>query len=148
MKVFIGSDHNGFLLKHKLVERLKKAGYNVEDEGDERLDPLDDFPVFAKKVVVSMLSDVEDSRGILICGSGQGMAIAANRHKGIRAVVCWDREQARLARHDDDANVLALPAYLLKDHVQEAMVIIETFLNTSFDNAPRYRRRIKELDEL
>jgi ribose 5-phosphate isomerase B len=76
------------------------------------------------------------------------MAIAANRHRGVRAVVCWDSEQARLARHDDDANVLALPAYVLKNDVKEAVEIIEKFLNTSFNGAPRYKRRLKELDVL
>jgi ribose 5-phosphate isomerase B len=148
MKIFIGADHNGFILKQKLIEKLLKLGYDVVDAGDKELDPEDDFPVYATQVAINVLANEQNSRGILICGSGQGMAIAANRHRGVRAVVCWDSEQARLARHDDDANVLALPAYVLKNDVKEAVEIIEKFLNTSFNGAPRYKRRLKELDVL
>lgn len=148
MKIFIGADHNGFILKQKLIEKLLKLGYDVVDAGDKELDPEDDFPVYATQVAINVLANEQNSRGILICGSGQGMAIAANRHRGVRAVVCWDSEQARLARHDDDANVLALPAYVLKNDVEDALEIIEKFLNTSFNGAPRYKRRLKELDVL
>ena len=148
MKIFSGADHNGFILKQKLIEKLLKLGYDVVDAGDKELDPEDDFPVYATQVAINVLANEQNSRGILICGSGQGMAIAANRHRGVRAVVCWDSEQARLARHDDDANVLALPAYVLKNDVKEAVEIIEKFLNTSFNGAPRYKRRLKELDVL
>jgi ribose 5-phosphate isomerase B len=149
MKIFIGSDHNGFRLKKRLLEHLDKAGYETIDGGDDHLNPDDDFPVFASRVVTAMLaSDDPDPRGILLCGSGQGMAMAANRHRGIRAAVCWDREQARLARNDDDANVLALPARVLEDHPHNVSVIVETFINTPFAGAERYKRRIKELDAL
>lgn len=149
MIIYIGSDHNGFHLKRKLVTYLNKAGYNVSDEGPERLDPDDDFPVFAAKVVKDVLSSSDhDARGILICGSGQGMAMAANRHKGIRAALGYDRESARSSRNDDDANVLALPASVFNADPQELAVIVETFLTTPFAKAARFTRRIREMDNL
>src|SRR5688572_27603179 len=111
MKIFIGSDHNGFHMREALVEHLRKSGYEVEDEGDKKLDPEDDYPLFAAKVVVHVLtSSDQEPRGILICGSGQGMCMAANRYKGIRAALGYDLESVRSARNDDDANVLCLPA--------------------------------------
>lgn len=146
MVIYIGADHNGFALKYKLSDYLKRAGYSVVDEGDDHLDPDDDFPVFATKVVSAILSsDDPDPRGILLCGSGQGMCMAANRHKGIRAALCWDRQSAREVRNDDNSNVLCLPSRLLEE--QEADVVVETWLNTPFANAPRFIRRLNELDQ-
>ena len=146
MTIYIGADHNGYALKYKLTEYLKRAGYNVVDEGDDHLDPDDDFPIFAGKVVSAILSsDDPDPRGILICGSGQGMCMAANRHKGIRASLCWDRQSAREVRNDDNSNVLCLPGRLLEE--KEADIIVETWLNTTFANAPRFVRRLQELDQ-
>ena len=117
------------------------------DEGDKSPDPKDDFPVFASKVVRDMLaSDENEPMGILICGSGQGMAMAANRFRGIRASVVWDLEEARSSRNDDDSNVLCLPARLIDEN--HALNIVETWLKTSFAGATRFNRRINELDRL
>jgi ribose 5-phosphate isomerase B len=147
MKIFIGADHNGFKLRRSLIDHLKKSGYDVVDDGDAQLNPSDDFPVFAHKVVTDMLSsDDADPRGILICGSGQGMCMAANRFKGIRALLGYDRESVRSARNDDNANVLCLPANVLEK--DKANVLVETFLGTPFAGAPRFVRRIKEIDDL
>lgn len=147
MKVYIGADHNGFHLRRGLIEYMQRAGYDVVDEGDERLDPADDFPVFAARLVADMQSsDDEDPRGILICGSGQGMCIAANRFKGIRACLGYNRETIRSARNDDDCNVLCLPADTIDKG--DAQVIVEAFLNIAFANAPRYVRRKQQLDEM
>lgn len=147
MKIYIGADHNGFQLKHALIEYLKRAGYEVVDDGGERLEPTDDFPVFAQRVVADMLSsDDSDPRGILICGSGQGMCMAANRFKGIRALLGYDRESVRSARNDDDANILCLPATIFKK--DSANVLVETFLNTPFAALPRFKRRIQEMDDV
>jgi ribose 5-phosphate isomerase B len=147
MKIFIGADHNGFELKNKLVNYLRSAGYDVQDDGDSILKPEDDYPVFATKVVTDMKnSGDEDARGILICGSGQGMCIAANRYRGIRACLGYDRESVRSARNDDDSNVLCLPANVLKS--EQANLIVETWLNTEFARAPRFIRRNNEIDEL
>lgn len=146
MKVFLGSDHNGFHLRNKLKTYLVKAGYEVVVDGELRLDPDDDFPVFAQKVVQDVLaSDDSDARGVLICGSGQGMCMAANRFNGIRASLGYDRESVKAARNDDDANVLCLPARHLENDA--ANLLVETFLNTPFAGAPRFIRRIKEMDE-
>ncbi len=146
MKIFLGSDHGGFDLKQLLVHYLgKKMGYEVEDVGDEHLDPKDDYPQFAHKAVHKMqTSDDEEPRGILVCRGGQGMAIAANRFKGIRAAVCWDSESARKAREDNDSNVLCIPADVLS--VADVKDIVHAWLDTPFSNAGRHQRRIQELD--
>ena len=147
MKIFIGADHQGFELKTKLLGILRSLGYEVADEGDGRLDPEDDFPVFAAKTVRALqASDDEDARGILICGSGQGMCMAANRFKGIRACLGYDRASVRSSRNDDDSNVLCIPAATLK--TKDAEIIVQTWLDTPFAGAARFIRRIKELDEL
>ena len=147
MKIYVGTDHNGFQLKQKLVDHLKQSGHQVVDAGDERLDPNDDFPIFAEKAVAAMLaSDEPDPRGILICGSGQGMCMAANRFKGIRAALLYDRESAHSSRNDDNSNIACLPAKVLDD--AEAGLIIDTWLNTPFASAERFNRRLKELDEM
>ncbi len=147
MKIYIGADHEGFYLRNSLIKYLKRAGYDVIDDGDKHLNPEDDFPVFTHKVVKNVLtSDDEDPRGILICGSGQGMCMAANRFKGIRAALGYDREAARSSRNDDDSNILCLPARILEK--DEANLIVETWLNTPFAAASRFIRRNKEMDEL
>jgi ribose 5-phosphate isomerase B len=148
VKIYLGADHNGYHLKKKIISYLKKSGYNLHDEGDEKLDPEDDFTVFAARVVHAMkASNDKEARGILICGSGQGMAIAANRHKGIRAGIGWSPEAARSIRNDEDSNVLALPSELLQEE-KDWKHIIDTWLNTPFAGAARYKRRNKQLDEL
>jgi ribose 5-phosphate isomerase B len=130
-----------------LAEYLKRAGYEVVDEGGSGQDPQDDFPQFAGRVVQGMRSDVEPiTRGILICGSGQGMCMTANRFKGIRAALCWDQEAARSSRNDDDSNVLCLSAREVD--FDRTISIVHTWLMTPFAGAPRFKRRIQEMDEL
>lgn len=147
MRVFVGADHNGFQMRNRVVAYLKRAGYDVVDNGDFKLNPDDDFPIFASRVVHDMKASGDpDARGILICGSGQGMCMAANRHKGIRACMGYDRLSIRASRNDDDANVLCLAARVLKK--DEANLLVETFLNVPFSHVGRFQRRIKEMDEL
>jgi ribose 5-phosphate isomerase B len=147
MKIFVGADHRGFQLKHQLIEYLQRAGYDVADTGDEKLDPDDDFTTFAGKAMAALFaSDDPDSRVILICGSGQGMCMAANRFKGIRAALGYDRDSAKASRNDDDSNVLCLPANILE--AKQADVIVETWINTPFAAAPRYVRRVRAMDTL
>ena len=147
MKVYIGADHNGFDLKAKLITDLTKAGYEVIDKGDKKLTPDDDFPQFAERVVRAMqASDEPQPLGILICGSGQGMCMAANRFKGMRASLVWDTEEARASRNDDDSNILCLPARYIKP--DEAVRLAEVWLATPFAGAARFKRRIHELDSL
>ncbi len=147
MRIYIGADHNGFALKNHLYDFLLKGGYEVIDVGDTKLDPNDDFPQFASRVVSAMLADDDrDARGILICGSGQGMCMAANRFKGIYASLCWNMTEARSARNDDNSNVLCLSARSLDNHQAES--IVNTFLSTPFAGASRFKRRLVELDQL
>jgi ribose 5-phosphate isomerase B len=146
MKIYIGADHNGFEFKQYIVDFLRKSGHEVIDEGDTKQDPADDFPQFAGRVVAQLLADKNDAMGILICGSGQGMCMAANRFKGIRASLCWNLEEAHDARNDDDSNVLCLSARSMK--LADIEAIITTWLATPFAGADRFKRRIKELDEL
>jgi len=147
MKIFIGSDHNGFAYKQELTTVLQAAGHEIIDEGGEALNPEDDFPQFASKVVHALLDSTDkNAKGILVCGSGQGMCIAANRFKGIRASLCWDLNEARSARNDDDSNVLCLSSRFTS--LDDAKAIAATFLATPFAGAPRFTRRIEQLDQL
>jgi len=149
MKIYLGADHQGFHLKQEVFAYLSKNGYEVEDMGGTVLDPSDDFPIFAQAVSLRILgSDDKDPRGILICGGGQGVAMAANRFKGIRASVIWDAYEAKMTRYDNDSNVLCLPARVVGDNEAGWKGIIETWLNTEFANAVRFKRRNAELDEL
>ena len=150
MKIFLGADHQGYHLKEQVFAYLVKNGYEVEDQGNEVLDPEDDFPIFAQAVVLKILgSDDPKPRGILICGGGQGMAMAANRFRGIRASVIWDAHEAKMTRYDNDSNILALPARIMTENDDKVWQgILETWLNTEFADAIRFRRRNAELDEL
>lgn len=147
MKIYIGADHNGFELKNKLIDYLKRGGYDVVDEGGTGQQPDDDFPEFADKVVKAMAADADyDVRGILICGSGQGVCMAANRFKGIRAALGYDQEAARSSRNDDDSNVLCIGARTTE--YDASLGIVHTWLLTPFAGAPRFKRRIQQIDEL
>jgi ribose 5-phosphate isomerase B len=147
MRIYIGADHNGFEYKQQLTQALQMAGHEVIDEGDLSIDSNDDYPQFAAKVANELLaSNDPDARGILICGSGQGICMAANRFKGIRAALCWNISEARSSRNDDDANVLCLSAKYMS--LDEAGTVMATFLATPFAGAPRFTRRIQQLDEL
>lgn len=149
MKIYLGSDHAGFHLKEKVFAYLAKAGYSIEEVGEHGLHPEDDFPEFAQEAALKVIGEVNaDPRAILLCGGGQGMAMAANRFRGIRASVIWDSHEAKMTRNDDDSNVLCLPARILEqedDGVWQG--IIETWLNTPFASAPRFKRRIAQIDE-
>lgn len=149
MKIYLGSDHQGFDLKHKLFGYLSSHGYDVEDVGDKQLDPNDDYPQFAQRAALKMMGDEHlNPRAILVCGGGQGMAIAANRFRGIRAIVARDANDAKMGRLDNDSNVLALSAQQLNDEEATAYGIVETWLNTKFSGAVRHQRRIREIDEI
>ena len=147
MKILLGADHNGYEYKQKLLAVLQRSGHEVVDLSAETPKPDDDFPTFAGRVVHEILADSDpDTKGILICGSGQGMCMAANRFKGIRASLCWNIEEARAARNDDDSNVLCLAARYLS--IEETEAIVNTWLSTPFAGAARFKRRINQLDQL
>ena len=146
MKIYLGSDHGGYDWKQQIFAYLSRHEYDVEDVGGKELNPDDDYPQFAHQVVMKVLgSEDPDARGILLCRGGQGMAIAANRHPGIRASVIWNAHEAKMTRLDNDSNVLCIPA----DHIDFAEVsgILETWLSTEFSQAPRHIRRLQEIDD-
>lgn len=149
MKIYLGADHQGFHMKEDMEKYLLKQGYGVEDVGDKVLDKDDDFPEFAHRAVIRVLaSETSNAKAILICGGGQGMAMAANRFKGIRASVIWDAFEAKMTRNDNDSNVLCLPSRILENDAKEWQDIVETWLKTPFANAQRYKRRNRQIDEL
>ena len=149
MIVYLGSDHGGFYLKEKVEAHLLKAGIKVEDVGNQVLDPADDYPQFAFAAATKLLGSTDaDPRAILICKGGQGMAIAANRIRGVRAVVISDVEEAKMSRNDNDANVLSLPSRVLESDEKLAFDIIDTWLKTPFSKAERHARRLREIEEV
>jgi ribose 5-phosphate isomerase B len=138
MKIFIGADHRGFGLKNVLYKRLLAQGHIVTDCGPERLDPEDDYPDYAQKVAQGVAGQL-DARGILICGSGVGMDVVANKVRGVRATVGYKAEEIAHGRARDNINVLALSADTLDPAQAEALC--ELFLMTPFGNAERDVRR-------
>ncbi len=150
MKIYLGSDHNGYHLKENVFAYLAKRKFDVVEIGGKELNPDDDFPEFAQEAAIKIIGDTtKDPRAILICGGGQGMAIAANRFTSIRASVIWDAEEARMTRNDNDSNVLCLPSRVLERQDDQVWKdIIDTWLHTPFADAPRYRRRNKQIDEI
>jgi ribose 5-phosphate isomerase B len=147
MKIFLGSDHNGYHLKEKVFAYLSKRGYDVQDVGDREMDPEDDFPQFAQAAAIKVLGE-DDARAILLCGGGQGMCMAANRFHGIRASVIWDEYEAKMTRNDNDSNVLCLPSRILENDDTAWQAIVDTWLETPFAGAQRFVRRNRQLDEL
>ena len=143
MTIYIGADHRGFALKEYIKNYLAGEGRAIEDCGDKTHDESDDYPDFAK-AVASRVADEAGAKGIVLCGSGNGVAMTANKTRGIRAAVAMTAEQARAARSDEDANVIALAAdYTEQD---EARDIIEAFLSTPFLDAERHMRRIGKIE--
>ncbi len=145
MRIVIGADHRGFALKESLKAWLTSAGHTVEDVGATALDPADDYPDFGAAVGRAVAADPE-ARGIVLCGSGIGIAIAANKVAGVRAGTCATPEQCRAARADEDLNVLALSADALD--LEHAKSIITAFLETPFSGAERHARRIGKIQQI
>ena len=151
MRVYLGADHQGFFLKNKVRDYLTKAGYQITDYSNEELDPDDDFPKYAKLAAKRVVDEKDDTDvAILVCGGGQGMCMAANRIKGVRAIVASSVEDATYGRNDNDANVLCLPARVLDREYNIPLWrdIVDAFMNTPFAGAERYIRRNRELDQL
>jgi ribose 5-phosphate isomerase B len=147
MKIYLGADHAGFDLKTQIFEHLHHAGYDVEDVGAHSLDQDDDYPHYALQVATKVLGEEGDQgRGILICGSGQGMSMAANRVQGIRAALAWNADSARAAKEDDDANILVLPSRFVA--AEEAFAMADAWLEAKFKADPKYRRRLDELGDI
>ena len=138
--VAIAADHAGVGLKAILAEEIAKLGYGVQDLGTHGTDSVD-YPDFGE-AMANAIEEGMASRGVLVCGTGIGISIAANRHRGIRAAVCHDTVSARLSRQHNDANVLALGARLIGEEV--AKDCLRTFLSTEFEGG-RHERRVAKL---
>ena len=140
MKINISSDHAGFKLKKSIINFLTKS-HEVNDLGPHSEDSVD-YPDFAHKLVTNLL-DNNVSMGILICGSANGISMAANKHNNIRAAVCWNKEIAVLAKQHNDANVVSLPARFISEN--EAIEIVEAFISTDFEGG-RHLRRVNKIN--
>lgn len=143
MKIAIASDHAGFEYKTKLAAHLRTLGYDVTDLGTDSPDSVD-YPVFAHKVCEKVQAGTAE-RGILICGTGIGMSIAANKHKGIRAGLCGDEKSASLTRQHNDANVLCMGERIIP--YENAQKIAEVFLTTEFIGG-KHQKRVEMLNSL
>lgn len=143
MKIFIGTDHRGIEVEKKIVEYLKNNNYEVIESRIEHSD-ADDYVDFAKDISENVVNN-DNSRGILICGTGIGMSIAANKIKGIRAARCVNVEDAYYTRLDNDANVLCLG---YNSDLNTLFEIVNTFLNTSFSHAERHTRRVNKIKQI
>lgn len=145
MRVALGLDHGGIPLRETMVAVIEREGHELIDLGASRLDPDDDYPVYAAAVARAVQSH-QAERGILICGSGVGAGIAANKLAGVRAALCHDTFSARQGVEDDDMNVLCLGARVVGPSLAEELVT--AFLRASFSNAERHRRRLEMVRKL
>jgi ribose 5-phosphate isomerase B len=142
VKIYLGADHRGFELKEKIKTWLSE--YEVEDMGAYELDPKDDYTIFAEKVA-SMVAD-NNGMGILLCGSGVGINVAANKFDRARASIGMSPEQVAAGRRDDDMNILVLAADYLNE--KSSIEMVNTFLKTKFSGEERHKRRIKDIERI
>jgi ribose 5-phosphate isomerase B len=144
MKVIIGSDHAGFRIKERIKKHLDKEGISYEDAGTDSENPVD-YPDIAERVAKKVAKS-RNYRGILVCGTGTGMVIAANKVKGIRAVAAYDIYTAKMSRTDNDANVLGLRGRGFP--FEKARPIIDTWLRAQFSGNARHKRRIEKIKKI
>lgn len=142
--IYIGSDHGGFDLKETIKKHLEKNNIQYKDLGPNNLDNNDDYPDYALKVAKEVAKT--NGKGILICGTGIGMCITANKVKGIRAALCYDKETAKLSREHNDANVLCLGGRTTE--IKKALKIVDVWLNTDFSSEERHKRRVEKMNGL
>ncbi len=142
MRVHIGSDHAGFELKTHLVTTLAAEGHQVVDHGPVELDPLDDYPAFCLRAALAVVAD-PGSLGVVVGGSGNGEQIAANKVPGVRAVLAWSEDTARLGRQHNDANVISVGGRM--HELEESTGFVRTFLAEPFSGDERHQRRIDQL---
>jgi len=140
MKIVLGNDHAGLEMKLHVKKWLTENGFDVEDMGTHSIDPVD-YPDYAHKVA-EIVGGNMCLKGILVCGSGQGVTFTANKHQRIRATLCWTEEIARLSREHNDANILCLPGRFVE--MKDAIEITKVFLETSFEGG-RHQKRIDKV---
>ena len=139
MNLYIGSDHAGYQHKKTIIKYLKSKKIKIVDIGPQTEESVD-YPEYAHKVCEKIK---ENNKGILICGSGNGISMAANKHKNIRAAICWNKKIAELARKHNDANILSIPARFINE--KETIEILNIFLKTEFEGG-RHQRRINKIN--
>ena len=141
--IALGCDHGGYELKQEIIKHLQERKIEFKDYGCDSLESVD-YPVYAKKVA-NVVASGECEKGILICGTGIGISIAANKVKGIRAALCHDTFSAQATREHNDANILAMGARVIGPG--HALKVVDTFLNTEFSNDERHIRRINMIED-
>ena len=140
MKIAIGNDHAGPDYKHAIVEYLKNEGHDILNFGTDTSDSVD-YPDFGHQVAEAVQKGEVDY-GIVICGSGNGIAMSVNKHQKVRAALCWMKEIAELARQHNDANVISIPARYTSQN--QALEMVKIFLNTDFEGG-RHQRRVDKI---
>lgn len=143
--IYIGADHRGFELKTQLKSFLKELGFEVSDQGNEILDPTDDYPEFSSRVAEKVSSD-KSSKGIVICGSGIGVDMVANKFDNVRSGLGFSQEQIKEARSADDINILAIAADYTD--IEKAKTMVKTFLETEYKKEDRFERRLDEVSQI
>ena len=141
--IYLGADHRGFRLKEEIKKHLRNLGQAFEDLGNKKFDPKDDYPDFAKRVAKAV-SRSPKNKGILVCGSGLGMSIAANRFKKARAALCLNEKMAEMSRKHNNANILCLAADILP--LAKAKKIIKIWLEAEFSKEKKHQRRIRKIN--
>ena len=144
--IYLAADHRGFRLKESLKALLLAEGHAVEDVGALALDSGDDYPDFAAAAAKKIAAGPAKHKGILLCGSGHGVDIVANKFKGVRAALCWNADVARQSRAHDDANVLVFAADWLDEN--NAKEIVRVWLATPFSGEERHRRRLEKINQV
>lgn len=144
--IYIGADHRGYKLKETLKIYLKELNFNFEDLGAHEINPEDDYPDYATLVAKKVAEDLEKNRGILICGSGVGVDVTANKFKGVRSALCFDASQARASRNDDNTNILSLSADFTDEN--SAKEILKIWLETPFSRLERHVRRVEKIKKI
>ena len=143
MNILVSNDHAGVQLKNEVKSFLENKGYVVENLGDnsgESVDYPDIIHPLAKEI-----SENKEKKGIIMCGTGNGVSMVANKYEGVRAGLCWSKEIAELIRKHNDANVLSLPARFIS--TKEALEIVQVFLETDFEDGGRHERRVEKIDK-
>lgn len=144
MTIFIGADHRGFELKNALVEYLQNKDIRVEDLGNYEYDALDDNPDYAGKVAQAVLQNPKEFLGVVICGSGVGVSMTANRHNGIYCALGFNKDQVEKAKQHDHINILALPSdYLTQEQAEE---LTDIFIQAKPIHEEKYQRRLNKID--
>ena len=141
MKIAIGNDHAGVEVKRKIENHLRQKGHTVINKGCDGKES-DDYPDYIQPVSIEVKKK-HTQIGIIICGSGNGAAMTANKHKGVRAAICWSEKIAELARQHNDANIISIPSRFLSE--EEIISIIDVFIKTTFEGG-RHKRRIDKID--